>query len=125
MSGLIAIALICGAAYIIVSPLRHHLHMFQQHSYRIDRYWDWFKPRWFKEYRWGEALLIIPLILAFFNTTAFAIGEIAIFALLLLVYWPRPAKDKKPLVLTKRAVRLYAVAALLAILDTLLYVIFP
>jgi len=125
MTVFIAAVLVCGAAYIIISPLRHHLHMLQQHSYCLGRYGDWYRSRWTKEYRRGEAWLTVPLMLAFFNEGAFVAAEIAVLVVLLRLYWPRPAREKKPLVLTKRATRLYALAALLTLADTLVLALLP
>jgi UDP-N-acetylmuramoyl-tripeptide--D-alanyl-D-alanine ligase len=125
MPVLTVLAIICGAAYLIVSPLRRQVHMMQQHTYRSDRYWEWYVGRWRQEYRRAELLLFLPLILALINTTAFAVSEIAVCGLLLLIYWPRPARDKKPLVLTPRARRLYLLTAVLATFDVVILVIFP
>ena len=117
MPVLIIIALIAGIVYLGVSSLYHHLHMLQQNSYRIKRYWTWYKPRVKQEFRRGEVLLVLPIILAFFSPISCLISLIAVWILLLAIYWPRPKKDKKPLVLTKRAKRLYVTGVLLIILD--------
>ncbi|NLF80435.1 MAG: UDP-N-acetylmuramoyl-tripeptide--D-alanyl-D-alanine ligase [Clostridia bacterium] len=125
MTVLIIMAIFGGAAYVIVSPLRRHVHMMQQHTYRIDRYWQWYAARWRKEYRKAELVLFLPPLLALINTLAFAIAEICLCGLLLLIYWPRPAREKKPLVFTPRARRLYVLAVALVAADALILLIFP
>lgn len=125
MPVLMIVAILSGAVYLIISPLRRHVHMMQQHTYRIDRYWQWYAARWRKEYRKAELLLFLPLILAFLHTAAFAIAEICLCGLLLLIYRPRPAREKKPLVFTPRARRLFGLAAALAAVDVIILLIFP
>ena len=125
MSGLTALVLAFGAAYLILSAIRHHIQMLQQNGYRLDRYFEWYSPRWAQEIRRGEFLLLLPFIFAFFNFKAWCISQICVFVILLLIYWPAPKKDKKPLAFTKRAIRLYALTALFALVDTAFFLIFP
>ncbi len=113
---LLIIAAVLAALYLIVSATYHHIHMMQQNGYRIDRYWDWYRTRCVKELRFGELLLLIPMALSFIGQLALAISLIAVLLLLLICYFPRPAQDKKPLVLTPRARRLYLLTAVIAVL---------
>lgn len=113
---LLIIAAVLAALYLIVSATYHHIHMMQQNGYRIDRYWDWYRTRCAKELRFGELLLLIPMALSFIGQLALAISLIAVLLLLLICYFPRPAQDKKPLVLTPRARRLYLLTAVIAVL---------
>ncbi len=100
-------------AYMVIALLYRHVHMMQQNGYRVDRYWQWYKVRIIKDTRYTEVLLLIPLILGFFSKVACAIAAIVVFAFLLFISWPRPARDKKPLVFTGRAKRLYLLSAIL------------
>lgn len=102
MQLLFIIAAVMAALYLIISATYHHIHMMQQNGYRIDRYWDWYRSRCAKELRLGELLLLIPVALSFISQLALSISLIVVFIILLAVYFPRPAKDKKPLVFTAR-----------------------
>ncbi|MDO4581139.1 MAG: UDP-N-acetylmuramoyl-tripeptide--D-alanyl-D-alanine ligase [Bacillota bacterium] len=112
---LIAIAAL--VAYIIICPLRRTIHMLQQNSYRLERYWDWYMPRARQELRKGEIVLILPLLGALISAPAFAAAAFIAAALLLFIYWPRPQAEKKPLVFTARVKRLYALSALFVLID--------
>ncbi len=103
--------------YLIVSALRRHVHMLQQHGYQTDHFLEWHRQRGGAEIRKAELLLLIPCILLVFRLyLAASICELVFFAILLIAYWPRPKKDKKPLVFTKRAKRLYLTGCLLMFL---------
>ncbi|MBS1347998.1 MAG: hypothetical protein HP052_00755, partial [Firmicutes bacterium] len=112
---MLIIAAVLAALYLIISATYHHIHMMQQNGYRIDRYWDWYRTRCAKELRFGELLLLIPIALSFIGQLALAISLIAVLVLLLILYFPHPARDKKPLVLTPRARRLYLLTAVIAV----------
>lgn len=116
MQLLFIIAAVMAALYLIISATYHHIHMMQQNGYRIDRYWDWYRSRCAKELRLGELLLLIPVALSFISQLALSISLIVVFIILLAVYFPRPAKDKKPLVFTARAKRLYLLSSVIAII---------
>ena len=114
--------LICflGMAYLTISSLRHQVHMMQQNGYRNDRYSQWYAPRRGRELRKAELLLLIPSLLMLFDATiraGYFIAAPVVLLLLLIIYWPRPQNDKKPLVFTKRAVRLYLAASVLLVLS--------
>ena len=115
---ILIIAAVAAAFYLTVDAAYHHIHMMQQHGYRIDRYWEWYRSRCRQELRWGEILLLIPLALSFISRLAGAIALLVVLLLLTAVYFPRPAREKKPLVLTARAKRLYLVTAVILLLLT-------
>jgi len=106
-----------GLFYLILSSLRHHMHMMQQNGYRADRYRKWYADRCGKELRKGELILLLPCVLLLWEATAGAAFYVIapLFLLFLaLLYFPHPAKEKKPLVFTKRAIRLYFTASVTA-----------
>ena len=103
--------------------LRKELHHLQLHSYRNERYQRWWKKnlknRFYKTPIWGT-LGAIPLLMdqIIFGSLLFAlfylIGSYRIFK----------QKEKKPLVFTKRATRLFGVSTTLFLMLSLLWVFF-
>ena len=110
---MLSAAALLAAVYLIVSSLRHQVHMMQQHGYMGDRFLKWRRERRGAELRKAEVLLVICCIPALFTLIGWFIGQVVCLLILLAVYFPRPKKDKKPLVFTKRAVRLYLTSAVL------------
>jgi len=92
--------------------LKKDLHILQLHSYYNSRYLRWLRQKWFVALRWYD---ILPLVSSVF--LGFKLNYLAILSFN-LIYWlvfyfTRPkTKEKKPLIFTSRAVRLYFVSAI-------------
>ncbi|MEG2212426.1 MAG: UDP-N-acetylmuramoyl-tripeptide--D-alanyl-D-alanine ligase [Clostridiales bacterium] len=110
------IAATTWAVYLIVICLPHDLHMLQQNSYRNDRYLRWYQQHHQDELRLGELGLGAAVVTACFVP----LGGLVVFALLLLLLsgWRLTHKKAviKPLVMTKRAIRLYGVTGVIVLL---------
>lgn len=115
---------ILAVFYLSIVLTYRHVHMMQQNTYRIGRYFEWYISRFVKETRFSEALLLLPFVLAFFSQAAFGISAGFIFLLLTYLGRPRPQKEKKPLVFTNRAKRLYSTTVVLLVLIVVLLLIF-
>jgi len=107
--------IVAAAVLVLLLGFRakHDLHMLQQNSYRNDRYWRWLKGRRKLEFISADLLLIIPLAAAFWDTFQFWLILIVVCALLTSII-RRPRADKKPLVMTARAKRLWLMTLILA-----------
>lgn len=100
--------------------MRHDLHMFQQNSYRAKRYLRWYHSWYKKELCQAELTLLLPLIGLLLHRTVFQV--LFGLALLFLVFTHkyRLVPQKKALVMTPRAKRLYGVSIFLAFCFALL-----
>src|SRR4051812_16228435 len=98
------------------AKLRFELHMMQLNSYRNERYFKWLKTNLVISTRVLEvvALLITGLLILLSGVIAATISFILLFAL--LAYLQFIKKQKKPVVFTKRAIRLFGLTALLSII---------
>ena len=100
--------------YNIKKSLRH-IHMMQQNSYLNSRYFRWFflrlKKRGIYAFDLREAALAVAFILVFAggSVLSFIISAFtaAVYILLTVFYKKGRAAEKKPLVMTTRAKRLY------------------
>lgn len=108
----IIILIICGAFMLL--NFRHDIHMLQQNSYRIDRYWNWLN-------RSGDVgsptrmVLVCVLFLLFSTLLSTAINAIiAAGACITLGVIELRRKYKKPLVFTPRVRRIYGVCAFIS-----------
>lgn len=108
---LIIIYVIIGL-YVVIN-FKHDLHMFQQNSYRIPRYWKWLKSGDTAS-NWRlidvACLFLLCSTLLFFRLSALIVACVCLAKIAIIFR----KKYKKPLVFTKRVWRLYAVTALLA-----------
>ena len=127
-------------AYNIRKSLRH-IHMMQQNSYLNSRYFRWFSSRLKKHgihaLDLREAALSAAVILIFAGDSLLSFIALAFTAaayILLTVFYKKGrAAEKKPLVMTNRAKRLYgvniflllALAAVIIILKTDLFIAVP
>ena len=111
----------------LLRRLVQQLHMMQQNSYRQERYMRWLKPRMKENLLKRDALVLILLLAAALIFDGLAVPAVAavLFAGLNLS-WHRPP-EKKALVFTKRAKRLYAcdliVTAILGVVTAVLIVL--
>lgn len=102
-----------GYAVCVMFALRHYLHMFQLNSYKPN-----VQMKWFKNNIKGitlktlPALAIIPIILFIPKTGVTCAGIYYI----ILAYTNRKVKMKKPLVYTKRVIRLSATLGVISAL---------
>lgn len=109
----ITILAICGI-YMLVN-FKHDIHMLQQNSYRIDRYWKWI-------HRSGDAssasrLINLGILFLLFSTLLTpALNAIVVAAVCVVqgVIALR-GKYKKPLVFTPRVRRIYSVCGVLSV----------
>lgn len=113
---LVVCGLIACIAYLVSVRMPHDLHMMQQHSYRNERYWRWYKLNRQQERRISEVLLVFPLIFSFINGAFAWTVLILLFAFLIRWNYKHKKKVIKPLVWTNRIKRLYAAMIVLAVL---------
>ena len=117
------IALLCWFLYLSRRMVQH-LHMMQQKSYRNDRFWRWLKPRLGHYLLWRD---LLPLLLEVLAIILWIKGKqsiavpvlLAAFYAVMLLFWRRP-QEKKALVFTARAKRLYVFCLALVLLAALL-----
>lgn len=112
MAYFIVIYAVCGI-YMLVN-FKYDLQMFQQNSYRTDRFWRWLKPHIGDSSRLVDIACILLMLaspqLLDYRLSALIVALVAATKTLLILR----KKYKKPLVFTKRVIRLYAVTALLS-----------
>lgn len=108
----IIILVICGAFMLL--NFKHDLHMLQQNSYRIDRYWKWL-------HRSGDVasvprMALVCALFLLFSTllTPAANAIIAAAVCIISGVMELRKKYKKPLVFTPRVKRIYCVCAILS-----------
>ena len=122
ISILVAISLVISGLYLIIN-FKHDIHMLQQNSYRIDRYWRWLK----NSNMWNASefidMALLMLLMSTLMPSQIAALIIAIVAAVKIVYTLR-RKFKKPLVFTKRVWRIYGTAGTLATLGYIAAIIF-
>lgn len=108
----IVIYTIC-AVYMVLN-FKYDLQMFQQNSYRIDRYWKWLKPNTGSSWRLVDVaclfLMMAPQLLDF-RISAMLVALVCLAKIFLILR----RKYKKPLVFTRRVWRLYSLTSLLAL----------
>lgn len=95
--------------------MRRELMMFQQNSYRPDRYIRWFKMAGESTSFGRLGSLIALLLLLVYHIPFVAGGAIAIVILAIQALKLARAKYKKPLVFTHRATRIYVTMAIITI----------
>lgn len=121
---IISILLILVAATDLAMVCRRELMMFQQNSYRADRYMKWFKMAGESTSFGRLGALIALLFLLVYHIPYFIGASIAIIILATQAFNLIKARYKKPLVFTRRATRIYVTMAVLAICAVLLVRIF-
>lgn len=117
---LFQIIIITLCSVYMVYNFKHDIHMLQQNSYRISRYWRWLKRSDIKS-NWRLADLAVILLLCSTNLLDTRLSALfaAIYAVVKCVLIAR-RKFKKPLVFTRRVWRIYSVTAVLALLAVVL-----
>lgn len=104
--------LICGVFMLV--NLKPDIHILQQNSYRISRYWRWLEQGNFLPARRLVSMALIFLLLSQLLTPALCLILAAIVCLIQGIVTLR-AKHKKPLVFTRRVWRIYTVSALFSL----------
>ncbi len=108
---LIVIYVICGI-YMTLN-FKHDIHMLQQNSYRLDRYWRYLKNDMGSTWRLVDVAM---LFLVFSNLLDLRLSLLVVAMVcvtkVLLIF---RKKFKKPLVFTKRVWRIYSVTVVLAL----------
>lgn len=108
----IVIYVVCGL-YMLLN-FRHDIHMLQQNSYRISRYWRYLrKDDISSAWRMTEVAMLFLL----FSTLLFAQLRVLLIAVVCVVMGVMilRRKFKKPLVYTPRVRRIYAVTGILSV----------
>lgn len=103
------------------AKLRFELHMMQLNSYRNERYFKWLKTNLVISTRVleGVSLVITGLLILLASASIAAIAFILLFGL--MAYLQFIKKQKKPVVFTKRAIRLFGLTALLSMIVAAVY----
>lgn len=112
MTYFIVIYVIC-AVYMVLN-FKYDLQMFQQNSYRLDRYWKWLKPNVMNSWRLTDVACIFLLFatqLLDYRLAAMVVSLVALAKIFIIIR----RKYKKPLVLTKRVWRLYSLMMVLSL----------
>ena len=102
---------ICGL-YLVMN-LKHDIHMLQQNSYRVDRYWRWLKNNMMETSRLIDIALLFLICSTLLHHTISTI--IIVLVLIFKIIRIFTAKYKKPLVFTERVWRLYITSVLIVI----------
>ena len=109
---LIVIYCICGI-YMVLN-FKHDIHMLQQNSYRIPRYW-----RYLQKNDVGSAWRLTDVAMIFIALSRLLDFRLVVFLVALLSLYKIGSilrkKHKKPLVFTKRVWRIYSVTACIGI----------
>lgn len=109
------IVVFCICAIYLVLNFKHDIHMLQQNSYRLPRYWKWLREGDISSY-WRLAD-----VACFFLLFASGLLPVQLAALVIaLVCFSKAVlilrkKFKKPLVFTRRVWRIYTVTSILAL----------
>ncbi|MDE5975673.1 MAG: hypothetical protein K2G69_03900, partial [Muribaculaceae bacterium] len=107
----IIVYVVCGC-YLLLN-LRHDIHMLQQNSYRLKRYWKYLKD----DITGMSRLVDVALLFLVFSTllpplgAAIIVGVVCLIKMSLLI----KKKFKKPLVYTRRVMRIYSVAGAISL----------
>lgn len=107
----IVIYAICGV-YMVLN-FKHDIHMLQQNSYRLDRYWKYLKNDMMSAWRLVDVamLLLVFATLLDLRLALMIVGLVCLSKKFLIFR----KKFKKPLVFTKRVWRIYSVTVFLAV----------
>lgn len=109
---MIVIFCICGI-YMLLN-FKHDIHMLQQNSYRIRRYWRWLKDDMSSSWRLVDVALLFLLFSSNLLDVYLSSGLVAISCAIKCLLIMRK-KFKKPLVFTRRVWRIYGVTGALAL----------
>lgn len=117
---LICIYVVCGIFMLL--NFKPDIHMLQQNSYRIERYWRWLEQGNFLPTRRIVLIAVIFLLMStLLNPALNAI--IAAIVCIIEAFRIIKAKHKKPLIFTPRVRRIYLVSSVLALLPYVILII--
>ncbi|MBD5355487.1 MAG: UDP-N-acetylmuramoyl-tripeptide--D-alanyl-D-alanine ligase [Bacteroides sp.] len=107
----IVIYVVCGV-YMVLN-FKHDIHMLQQNSYRLSRYWKYLKNDMMSAWRLVDVamLLLVFATLLDLRLALLIVGFVCLSKIFLIFR----KKFKKPLVFTSRVWRIYCVTAFLAV----------
>ncbi len=109
---LTVIYVVCGI-YMALN-LKHDIHMLQQNSYRLPRYWKYLKGG-----DLGSAWRLVDVAMLFLVSSTLLDVRLSLLIVAIVcvakVWMIARKKFKKPLVFTKRVWRIYSVAAVFSI----------
>ena len=114
--------LIIFMLFYYIYKMKHGFHMLQLESYFNSRYKTWMDKNKKEKITLRDFILVIPAIVAIFNTMAGLITGIV--AILLLYFSRQNYKAKKPLVYTKRVKRLFSTSTIIFLIPWILANIF-
>lgn len=115
LESIFSIILMSAAAADLGLVCRRELMMFQQNSYRPNRYAKWFKMAG-ESTSPGRLMVLVALMILLVRNFAFVGGAgVASVVLAVQAFKLARAKYKKPLVFTRRAMRIYVTMLLLAV----------
>lgn len=106
------------------AKLKYELHMMQLNSYMNKRYYKWLRKNLFERNRLLEIVLYAVVAVTFILKINYATFISIIILYSLLVYRYFLMKQKKPLIYTNRAKRLYSVSWGLILILTIVTIIF-
>ncbi len=123
LDGLIILFVIIMARHTILRG-RYFLHIFQQHGYKFNEFWQWLLDHWNQRVITPEHILyniVIAVLLLLFSTSVTGSTAIVILSLFGIIwFWSfdyySGEEEKKPLVFTPRMIRLTIPFALLGLL---------
>lgn len=123
LDGLIILFVIIMARHTILRG-RYFLHIFQQHGYKFNEFWQWLLDHWNKRVITPEHILyniVIAVLLLLLSTSVTGSTAIVILSLFGIIwFWSfdyySGEKEKKPLVFTPRMIRLTIPFSLLGLL---------
>lgn len=110
-----AIYLVC-VVYMLLN-FKRDIHIFQQNSYRPERYARWLKKNFMPGWRLVDVALLFLMLSTLLKPMI--AGIIIALALVVKIVVQARAKYKKPLVFTKRVWRLYTCIGIVALIDTI------
>lgn len=105
------IYLVC-MVYMIIN-FKRDIHIFQQNSYRPERYMRWLKKNLMPAWRMADAMSLILMVSALLKPLVAGILISVVLIVKMIIQWK--TKYKKPLVFTKRVWRLYTCVGILAL----------
>lgn len=92
--------------------LKKDLHILQLHSYYNSRYLRWIRQKFLVAFRWYDLVPLLVSIPLGFQLDFIAVLSFNLFYILVFYFTRSKAQEKKPLVFTSRAIRLYFASAI-------------
>lgn len=124
MEQLLTILIFLVLSVFIHAKIRYELHMMQLNSYRNKRYYQWFQQNIIEKNRLLELFSFAVLIISFSTNSnlLLLISMILFYSFLTYRYFTK--KEKKPLIFTQRALRLYFTICLIILITIIANIVF-